>query len=308
MLPAIVGKGGAAIKEIKNSSGAQIDIDWTQFKLKIFATPFGEEGSEERTAAEEKVALAVAAVKVIQDKNAVEVITVGPDLLPILLGAPGKATRSKIMDELKVKLEVIQESRDVRLRGEAEPLAAAKTTIDDFLRLHYTVSYEFAPEDSSLLMSGGADSVLKKLEKEHEIEVHTRRDANTVKLRGEQDNVEKALASLKATLHGGEGVAVEDMAVEDSVRGKIIGPKGANIKSTQTEFDVFITVLSSSSTLRIRGSPENVRASHAHATHTPHCSRKPDGSTSSSLRPSLPMPLARQFTGPNTRPRRSRGA
>jgi hypothetical protein len=165
--------------------------------------------------------------------NQVEIIAVGQTLLPLLLGVTGKPVRNKIIDEIGVKMEVIQETRDVKVRGTKENIGEAVVCVKEFLAANYTTMYEVAAEDTSLLLGGGAESVIKLLADKFECDVHMQRDTNMVRIRGVQDKVEAAIAELKKTIHGGDGIVVEDLKVAENVMGKVIGKGGAKISEME---------------------------------------------------------------------------
>jgi predicted RNA-binding protein YlqC (UPF0109 family) len=220
-LPAIIGKGGENIKVIRKATKATIEIDWDASKIRIQSND------------DDQVQKAKEDIMEIVRNNQVEIIVVGQPLLPLLLGVMGKPVRNKIIDEIGVKLEVIQDTRDIKVRGTKEKIDKAVVCVKEFLAANYTTMYEVAAEDTSLLLGGGADSVIKTLAGKFECDVHMQRDTNMVRIRGVQEKVEAAIADLKKTIHGGDGVVVEDLKVAENVMGKVIGKGGAKISEIE---------------------------------------------------------------------------
>ncbi len=245
-LPALIGKGGETIKAIRKESGASVEVDWDANKIRI--------QSED----DEKVTKAKAAIEEILRNNVIAVVEVGQTLIPLLLGSSGKETRNKVIDEIGCKLEVIQETRDIKLRGTEEKLKEAVAAVQEFLDRNYTATYEIGDEDRGVLLSGGNESIIKKVGEEFSVNVSLRKDDSTVRVRGEKDGVDRAIESLKRTLHGGDGVAVEDVSIDESARGVVIGRNGANIKKLESDHNIKVSVLTKSNALRLRGAPDDV--------------------------------------------------
>lgn len=178
---------------------------------------------------EEGVKKAVEWVKGVERKNFTVTFPVG-DNLGLLLGAKGKVVRESVMS--KCKLEVVQDTKDVRLRGPEEDVREAEKTVIEFLEANYTVTYEVAEEDKSVLLQGGGESVVKVLSRKG-VEVSLRRDSNDVRLRGKREAVEEAFAELKKAIFGGDGVEVADVTVGKDAKGAVIGKGGANIKDLE---------------------------------------------------------------------------
>ena len=170
----------------------------------------------------------------------------------------GKPVRNKIIDDIGVKLEVVQDTRDIKLRGTKEKIDEAVVVVKEFLSANFTVMYEVAAEDTSLLLGGGVDSVIKTLADKFECDVHMQRDTNMVRIRGVQNKVHAALSDLKKTIHGGEGMVVEDLKVAENVMGKVIGKGGAKINEVEAAHKIRINILQNSNVLRLRGEEANV--------------------------------------------------
>ena len=246
VFPAIVGKGGENIKAIRNSTKATIGIDWEAGKIRL------------QSYDSEAVEKAESEIMKIVHNNQVELVEVGPTLLPLFLGAMGKPVRTKILDEIGIKFDVVEDSRNIKLKGSKEKIEQAKIEVKTFLAKNYTVLYEIGVEDISLLISGGTDSILKKLSDESNCDTHLNKEASTVRLRGTKENVDEALEKLKKFIDGGDGNVVEDLAVAESVKGKVIGKGGAKLKEIQDSHNIKVQVLQSSNGLRLRGAKENV--------------------------------------------------
>ena len=276
ILPAVVGKGGGDIKKARKELGVNMEVDFTQEVVRV-------QGDDE-----EGVAKAVEWVREIERKNYTRVVPLG-DNIGLLLGAKGKEVREGVMAKCKVRecegeatmllqkillthqspsdsttfprlqLEVVQDTKDVRIRGTEADVVEAVASVTAFLENNYTVNYEVAEEDKKMLLQGGGESVVKVLSRRG-VEVQLRRDSNDVRIRGKKAAVEEALAELKKAIFGGDGVEVTDVPVGDDFKGALIGKGGANIKDLEVKHGVKVQVLDSSGCFRLRGAGDAVKA------------------------------------------------
>jgi len=244
ILPAVVGKGGGDIKKARKELGVNMEVDFAQEVVRV-------QGDDE-----EGVAKAVEWVREIERKNYTRVVPLG-DNIGLLLGAKGKEVREGVM--AKCKLEVVQDTKDVRIRGTEADVVEAVASVTAFLENNYTVNYEVAEEDKKMLLQGGGESVVKVLSRRG-VEVQLRRDSNDVRIRGKKAAVEEALAELKKAIFGGDGVEVTDVPVGDDFKGALIGKGGANIKDIEVKHGVKVQVLDSSGCFRLRGAGDAVKA------------------------------------------------
>ncbi|GMH93161.1 hypothetical protein TrST_g13740 [Triparma strigata] len=246
-LPAVVGKGGQIVKQLRQAYGVVVDIDFDVGSVKVQSFD-GDKRNE-----------AVKAIEEIKRVNHVTLVKVGGTVLPVLLGAPGKGTRAKIMDEMKVRIDVVQESKDVKLRGEKEKVEEAEKVIAAFLEDNYMEVFQLSQEDVGVLVSGKESSINKILSAKHSVEIFLKREQNTLNIRGKKPGVTACLADLKKEIFGSDDIAVTDLKIGDS-KGTVIGKGGSQIKEFEKTHSVRIQLLDSTSCIRVRGPPPNVAA------------------------------------------------
>ncbi|GMH84495.1 hypothetical protein TL16_g09943 [Triparma laevis f. inornata] len=246
-LPAVVGKKGEVVKKLRKEMGVSVEIDFDSGEVKVQSFDV------------EKREKAVKAIEEIKKVNHVNILKIGPVVLPLLLGPPGKEARSKVIDEIGVKLVVVQESRDIKLIGERSKVEEAEKVVGEFLEENFVEVFEVAREDIGVLVSGKDSSIQKKLSSLHSVEIFLRRDANTLSIRGKKTNVTSCLADLKKEIFGSDDIAVSDLKVGES-KGVIIGKGGAQIKLLESTHGVRIQMLDATNCIRVRGAPTNVGA------------------------------------------------
>ena len=55
------------------------------------------------------------------------------------------------------QLDVVPDTKDIRLRGPEADVVEAVASVEAFLENNYTVNYEVAEEDKSVLLQGGGE-------------------------------------------------------------------------------------------------------------------------------------------------------
>lgn len=115
------------------------------------------------------------------------------------------------------------------------------------------------------MLLGGSQSYLSKLGSTHNVKANIRRGRQVVVVRGEQENVQNAIADLKKFVFGGDGIMVTKFRVEESSLGLIIGKGGTHITKLERDFEgVSLDVHRSSNHLSFRGPEEQVKKCRAH--------------------------------------------
>jgi len=166
------------------------------------------------------------------------------------------------MDELGVRMAMAPNDKFINLRGSQEKIDEAAEMINTFMKENYTEEMDIDQSDESVLVIGlnGAENYLQQMEKEFEVKVNLRKARHVVSIRGTEENVAKARASVSRFLYGGEGFCVLKVAVADSTLGIVIGKGGSNLQKLEKEFEgATLQVQRSSNTLLIRGTEEVVR-------------------------------------------------
>ncbi|CAM9292017.1 unnamed protein product, partial [Phaeothamnion confervicola] len=267
-LSAVVGKGGAAIKALRESAaGVVIDVDWGAGVVRLF----GED--------DDAVEAVRAALEAVAEANHHRVVHLGREPAMALRGARGAAMRTAITgpvddpDESKrglgVTMDVQPESNGrVRLRGSELALTAAAELLAAFAAENVAVEMDVMPDDSAVLNGGGDAGLLKRAAADFGVEARFLRERAAVRLLGTAEATRDAANWLQRQLFGGGGGEDDDgtvvlMALDAASMGPVIGRGGANIQKLEAEHGVGIDALSARNCLRLRGEAKAVSAARA---------------------------------------------
>lgn len=243
IVPAVLGKGGATINALRQvGSGAEIDIDKTTGVCFIQS-----EDSETRDAVK-------ASIEKIIAENQTRKIEIQKTMIGLCLGGDsGKEMREKIA-EIGANLSVDPSDKYMVLRGTIDQINASVTILQEFIDCNYTNEYEVPPDDQRALFQGGSESLLNRIERDHEVKANLRKSTNLLVVRGRKESVEAALADVRQFLEGGDDFAVVKLKVPDGLLGVVIGKGGANISKLEEENEgVMIQATGETGLLCIRG-------------------------------------------------------
>eukprot|EP00566_Odontella_aurita_P003877 CAMPEP_0113591436 /NCGR_PEP_ID=MMETSP0015_2-20120614/37269_1 /TAXON_ID=2838 /ORGANISM="Odontella" /LENGTH=1296 /DNA_ID=CAMNT_0000497819 /DNA_START=165 /DNA_END=4055 /DNA_ORIENTATION=- /assembly_acc=CAM_ASM_000160 len=243
IVPAVLGKGGATINSLrKEGAGAEIDIDKTTGVCFIQS-----EDTETR-------ALVKAAIEKIITENQIKKVEVKKSMIGLLLGGEsGKEMREKI-SEIGANLSVDSSDRYMVLRGTVDQVNESATILQEFIDCNYTEERVILPDDQGVLFHGGSESLLKKVEIDHDVRASVRKTTNLLVVRGRKESVDAALVEVRRFLEGDDTFAVCKLKVQDGLIGVVIGKGGANISKLEEENEgVLIQASGDTSILSIRG-------------------------------------------------------
>lgn len=254
-LPQIVGRGGQMVKKLRAlGAGGEIEVEKDTGVILIQA-----DNEEER----EKIKVAVEAIIA---KNQIREIPIQKNLIGRVLGGPGKELRDEL-NRLGVSYRMNPEDTHFVLRGTADEVDRSAILVLDLLGSNYLEEYEIPSYEEKILFQGGENSLVRRVEKEHNVAVIYRSSDNRLFIRGKEDNVKAAVQRIKEVFEGGDGFAVVRMPLPDGTVGMILGKGGANVKAIEAgHAGVTIQVSDnsdSSAILTMRGPEEKVQAARS---------------------------------------------
>ena len=249
-LPQIVGRGGQMVKKLRAlGAGGEIEVEKDTGVIIIQA-----DNEEER----EKIKVAVEAIIA---KNQIREIPIQKNLIGRVLGGPGKEMRDE-MNRIGVTYRMNPEDTHFVLRGTAEQVDRGAVLVLDLLGSNYVEEYEIPSHEEKALFQGGENSLVRRVEKEHDVTLIYRTSEHRLFIRGKEDNVKAGVQRIKQVFEGGDGFAVVRMSLPDGTAGTIIGKRGKNVKAIEAEYSgVSIQVSddsNSSAILTMRGPEEKV--------------------------------------------------
>jgi len=246
LIPLIIGKKGETINKLRSlGPGAEIHVEKTTGEIKIL-------GSEEATMAIKN------AIDDIVANNQIVNVAVDESMLGLIFGHQGKELKEEIQ-ALDVSMANGSSRKYIKLRGQIEKITEAASILRDFVDNNYTVEMTHEAEDTEVLMNGGANSILNKIQTDHGVKVTSLKHRRMVVIRGTQDSAEKAEQDLKMFLYGGNGTAVSKIVIAGNAIGMVIGKGGSNIAKLRSNHGgVTISVGRSSNCICIRGGEDEV--------------------------------------------------
>ncbi|KAL7549087.1 hypothetical protein ACHAWF_012360 [Thalassiosira exigua] len=248
MISNIIGKGGATINELrKEGKGALVETDEGKGVVNVYSND-----------AETRDAIRNSVVRIIAE-NQVGCIPIEKSSIGFLLGDPGKDVR-KACSELGCSLTMSDDDTKLVIKGTNEKIDQASKLLKDYLAKNHIEELDVSSDDEPLLFAGGSDSILHKVEANHDVKATFRKGKSKLQVRGEANNVGAALKDAKQFLNGGDGMAVCKFGVPEEAIPVVIGKGGSNIHALEKEFKgVLVFLPKSNNTISIRGPEDMVK-------------------------------------------------
>ncbi|CAM9093343.1 unnamed protein product [Chrysoparadoxa australica] len=250
MAPVIVGKGGAAIKKLREAHPlVNFDVDLDESVVRL-------SGEDEPAMAAAQAALE----QVVADNRSMEVVLGKKETIALLAGS-NKALRESITGSsadgkgLGVNMDISKNDGGVvRLRGRQECMDAAAAILEEFRLANFSTEVSILSDDFVVLQTGLSSQLSEKCG----VEMTLLRDRQLVRIKGKEESVKEAAALLEKALFGdGDGSSVM-VVLDASAMGPVIGRGGANIKKMEKNWGVNVDSLSSRNQVRLRGEPSAV--------------------------------------------------
>jgi len=251
-IPALIGKGGAGIKRMKEgSTNVVIDADREAGEIKVCSLDPAET---------EKV---VATLNTFLLEQQIKTVKVQPETF---VGQFRTLLRSPLWKELN---ELVTLSRDdaqceIVLRGNAENLEKAGVMVDSFLQDNHQDNIPITKNDVGALLRGGKESKIEEISLEHDVRLNCDSENCTVEVTGKKEAVGEAMKSIDRFLNGGDGVKVLRMMVDDASAGLLVGRGGGNKAALEESYPNVSISIPPNQTVVLRGPDEDVDACEKH--------------------------------------------
>jgi len=240
-IPAFIGKGGMTMKKLRDGKLVNVEMDRIVGEIVLC----GPDPAEVETL--EKSFRSLAA------EHLVERISVDT---PELKSLYRELIRSKVGKEVSDLVFPGLDEADsvILLRGDAESVKKASEVVNGYLSKHYTQDIQLSKEDMDSLLSGGKNSMVAKLSGELGVRLNSDRDRSVIEAKGEMEKVKSAYERINRFLHGGEGLVVTKIALDEQLVGVIIGKRGRTKAELEQKFDkVSVVVHRDENSVTLRG-------------------------------------------------------
>jgi len=240
VIPAILGKGGADIKALreKYKDSCHIDIDGTIVHIQSSSSELREKVKDEFDA-------------VIQ-ANYVQAVFVGEDGVIQFKFSKSQHIRDKLK-ELNVKVLIEKDNATMKLRGLKRDVLQGVELIEEFKALNHVLRIPLPEEDLLLCMRTTDDNLAKLFEQRYNVEVSANKKDLCLVLRGPESKLSVAKEGIEALYRGDIAHGSVVIALPSIVLSALIGKAGANIAKMEEELQVRFDTMKSSNQLRIRG-------------------------------------------------------
>ena len=239
VIPAILGKGGADIKALREKyKDTHIDIDGTIVHIQSSSAEQRERVKDEFDA-------------VIQ-ANYVQAVMVGEDGVAQFKFSKSQSIRDKLK-ELNVKVLIDKDNATMKLRGLKRDVLQGVELIEAFKTLNHVLRIPLPEEDLLLCMRTTDDNLAKLFEQRFDVEVAANKKDSCLVLRGPESKLSVAKEGIEAFFRGDLAHGSIVMAMPSIVLSAMIGKAGAHIGKMEEELQVRFDTMKSSDQLRIRG-------------------------------------------------------
>lgn len=242
VVPVLIGKGGAGIKELKGGNeNVVVEIVRGEGEVAV-----GSYNNPEET---DKV---VQALQKFLEENVVKAVELDPRLFEAQFRL---LMRSKYWQELK---ELVSISKDeslfqLFLRGKEENIEKASTLLQEFVNEHFQEEIDVSESDLRVLLRGGKTCKIAEFAQSYEVKVNSDSEKHIVTVTGKKDKVQAAKKAMDCFLNGGDGVKVAKMIVDDSSVGGLLGKGGSTKAAIEAKFPEISLSILPDQTVTIRG-------------------------------------------------------
>jgi len=239
-VPAIIGKGGAKIKELQAESGAKINIERGANVVTLMGTVV------EVQLARELIKNVVNPPEPQYEASTVMNLSqhpMGTRAVSVIVGPKGETIR-RIEKQTQAKLDIERGSAIMSIKGTQDAVVAALQEVSAVLGMHNKEVVIAVPDAASVgAILGRAGATIRKVEMDSKAKLKLEDDEEgnkTLKIQGSTEQITAAQKMIQGILSGdpikptpGDGEVVEEINCPASAVGAIIGRGGAEIKSIQ---------------------------------------------------------------------------
>jgi len=227
-----IGKGGATIQNLQNSTGAKFHLNRSTNILTISGT-------------EESVQLGLVQAQSILDAVAerkanetTESVTWGSDAIKAVIGRGGANIRA-VEEVTGVRIDADVEAGTLAIVGPANDVATALTMCHNAAFGEVQDILELGSRNAVNLVYGPNFSTIRSLQDSTGCKLDITRGSTVLKLAGSSEAVADATARIRALLEANRGF---EMTIENSKVGAVYGKSGETLRSIQERTGTLVDV------------------------------------------------------------------
>jgi rRNA processing protein Krr1/Pno1 len=228
-----IGKGGATIKSLQETSGAKFHLDRTANTLTIT----GMEDAVQKGLAEAQSILDAEAQR--KANEMVEKVNWGSDAIKAVIGKGGSNIRSA-QEATGVKIDADVEAGTLVITGPKEMVSAALTLCHNAAFGEAQRVIELGSRNAVNVVYGPNFSTIREMQEETGCKLDIARGGTKLKLSGSVEAVAAASARVRALLDANQGF---EMTIENSKVGAVYGKGGETLRAIQDRTGVQIDVV-----------------------------------------------------------------
>ena len=260
LLPKLVGKKGVALKAFEEEFKVDVQVDRENEVFKLHGSS---EALESAKAGLEKL------IETHTEREKIYELEAG--MTPAIIGKGG-GNIQRIQKDSGTYVNIVRakereddgDKDQVVIRGTTAALEKADIMMNEFIALFRKENQilKFPPALTSLIV-GKKGATVTKIQTENEVNIDVKRKEGEIRVKGNEENVIKAIAALQAILDSYESVTLTGTSDE---LGSIIGKSGANVKQLAEDSGAQIKVNREAGTIDISGESSNVEKAKADIT------------------------------------------
>jgi len=228
-----IGKGGATIQNLQDTSGAKFHLDRTKNELTIT----GSEDAVQIGLAEARSILASEAERKANETK--EEVTWGSDAIKAVIGRGGANIRATQEALPGVRIDADVEAGTLVIVGPSEQVSTALTMCHNAAFGEVQDVLELGSRNAVNLVYGPNFQTIRTLQDSTGCKLDITRGSTSLKLAGSSEAVAEATARIRALLEANRGF---EMTIENSKVGAVYGKGGETLRSIQdrtgTQIDV----------------------------------------------------------------------
>jgi KH domain len=246
LLPFMIGKGGAGVKELtQGTSTVNIEFE-TAGQVVVCGLD------------EDEIKVVVAAVRKNIEDNHIATIChddVEQDVFALQFRSMMRSKIGKQVSDL-VFVKAIEDKKQIVMRGSEENVVKSGELVKQYMAENKLDELTVTNDDIASLLRGGKQSQIVQFADEFGVNLSIDRDRSVVVARGEQEKIVSAMAAVQKYLHGGDGVSVVKVQLDDQSMGVVIGRGGKTKTDLEAKFEGVSIAMQPVSHLIILRGPE----------------------------------------------------
>eukprot|EP00056_Hartaetosiga_gracilis_P003044 m.59137 g.59137 ORF g.59137 m.59137 type:complete len:1177 (+) comp11308_c0_seq1:177-3707(+) len=230
-IPSILGQRGANIQALCKNHSVTVDIPDKSKRGGDEEVAIKVTGLEEDT---------VAAIASLEQLIPISVVVNVPSSLHRFLIMDKESGVSVIRSKYNVNVDVPgrnSDSDEITLRGKAENVEEARAFLLEVLKQNFVLTFSI-PQQFHREIIGTRGAKVNELRKKYDVKIELTRDSDDVSVIGEEEKCNECAAEIKELVAVLESFVTKEAEIHNAVHGKIIGPRGANVRELQDKHKV----------------------------------------------------------------------